>query len=85
MNKYLELILKGLSQFNPVVVTASTGSIYISFEGSKVREIRIANHKGHKAKRNVWELRTDAMTCRGKNNNRTYNVNSINSLIADFK
>jgi hypothetical protein len=85
MNKYIKLILSELARFNPVVTVASTGSTYIEFSGSKVKCVRVANHTGHKLARNVWQLRTDAMTARGKNNNRIYNVNAINQLIAEFK
>ena len=84
MKKLSDKIIAALSSFNPVVHVANSGSIYISFTGSKVREVRLGNHSGHKLKRNVWELRSDAMTIRGKFN-RIYNVNSIDQLIKDFK
>lgn len=77
-------IISELSAFSPVITQASTGSIYISFTGSKVREVRISNHSGHKLKRNVWELRTDAMSKRD-GSNRIYNSKSVSQLIKDFK
>lgn len=80
----VEKIVRELSKFNPVVTIADTGSIYIKLTGSKVREIRVSNHKGHNLKRNVWEVRSDAMTSRGKFN-RVYHVSAINQLIRDFK
>lgn len=84
MKRLVELVVSELKQFNPVVHEASSGSFYVSFTGSKIREIRIGNHSGHKLKRNVWELRSDAMTSRGQFN-RVYNINAVNQLIKDFK
>ena len=81
----IELILKSLSEFSPVVHEAKSGSVYISFTGSKVREIRISNHSGHKLKPNVWQLRSDAMTSRKQPKNRIYNTKDINQMIKDFK
>ncbi len=84
MQALADKIITELSQFNPVIKKASTGSIYIAFNGSKIREVRIANHPGHKLKRNVWELRSDAMSKRDRFN-RVYNSNSVAQLIKDFK
>ena len=81
----IELIVNSLSQFSPVVHKADSGSVYISFTGSKVREIRISNHTGHKLKPNVWQLRSDAMTSRKNPKNRVYNTKDINQMIKDFK
>lgn len=81
----VNLIVSKLSQFNPQVYTAPTGSVYISFSGSKVREIRISDHSGQKLKRNVWQLRTDAMTSRKNPSNRVYNVKDVDNMIKDFK
>ena len=84
----LDKIVTALKAFSPVVHEADSGSVYISFTGSKVREIRISNHTGHKLKRNVWQVRSDAMTTRGKNkaaNNRVYNVKDVTQLVKDFK
>lgn len=86
MKNAVAQIVNALTQFNPVVHESSSGSFYISFTGSKVREIRVSNHTGHKLKRNVWQVRSDAMSSRDpKNNNRVYNVNAINQLIKEFK
>ena len=73
-----------LSNFHLCTTASSSGSVYMHFVGSKVKQIRIANHKGHKLKRNVWEVRSDAMTSRSQFN-RVYNVNAVNQLIRDFK
>lgn len=81
----IELIVNSLSQFSPVVHKADSGSVYISFTDSKVREIRISNHTGHKLKPNVWQLRPDAMTSRKNPKNRVYNTKDINQMIKDFK
>ena len=85
MKSLVDKITSELTEFKPVVNIASSGSIYISFTGSKVREVRIADHAGHKLKRNVWELRSDAMTSRKNPSNRVYNFSAISQLIRDFK
>ena len=36
----VELIVNALKEFNPEVHSAASGSTYIKFTGSKVREIR---------------------------------------------
>ena len=66
------------------VTRPASGSIYLSFAGCKVQQIRIAGHAGHKAKKGHWELRTDAETSR-KGLGRVYSKGSINQLIRDFK
>lgn len=80
----LQRILEAVQHLNPTVYTAPTGSVYISLECKKVKTIRIANHKGHKLKNRVWELRSDAMTSRSKTS-RVYNKNSITLMINDLK
>ncbi len=80
-----EQLVQGLSEFNPVVTLAPTGSVYVKFTGSKVKEVRISNHKGHKLSRNTWELRSDAMTSRKNPANRVYNSRDVKSLIKDFR
>ncbi len=77
-------IMRALKMFSPELVTASTGSVYIKFTGSKVKQIRIANHPGQKTSRNCWELRSDAGNQRRKDG-RIYNFRSVDLLIADFK
>lgn len=81
----IELIVNALKEFNPEVHTATSGSTYIKFTGSKVREIRISNHSGHKLKPNVWELRSDSMTTRKNPKNRVYNFKDVNKMIKEFK
>ena len=81
----VEKIMQSLSIFSPKLHQAPTGSVYISFTGSKVREIRISNHTGQKLKPNVWQLRSDAMTSRKNPKNRVYNTKDVNQLISDFK
>ena len=66
------------------VTRPDSGSIYLSFAGCKVKQIRIAGHAGHKAKKGHWELRTDAATSR-KGLGRIYSAGSINQLIKEFK
>lgn len=83
MIKYLDLIASKLGEHIADVHYAPTGSIYIKFYGTKVREIRIGNHNSQKLKRNVWQLRSDAMTHRSQFN-RIYNVRDVQKLIADF-
>jgi hypothetical protein len=86
MDTIITNIVNTLVKFSPTVHKSTSGSVYISFTDSKVKTIRFANHTGHKLKRNEWEVRTDVMTSRSKkNNNRIYNVNSINQLLKDFK
>ena len=84
MQDIAEKIISELRCFDPIVKQATTGSIYIELKGSKVLEIRISNHSGHKLKRNVWEVRSDAMTKRSKFN-RVYNVKSLSQMIKDLK
>lgn len=79
------IIVKALDRFNPIVTVAKSGSIYITLSGSKVKQIRLANHNGHNLKRNVWQLRSDAMTTRKNPQNRIYNISAINQLIKDIK
>lgn len=62
-------------------VVANTGSFYIHTNNRKCKLIRIANHKGHKVKPKVWELRRDVMSHR-KGTNRIYN--DVKRLINDF-
>lgn len=79
-------IVSELSKFNPEVKISGTGSAYISFTGSKVKRVRISDHAGHKLKRNTWEIRSDAMTCRkSRNNNRVYNAKDIDKFIKEFR
>jgi|9_EtaG_2_1085328.scaffolds.fasta_scaffold23273_4 hypothetical protein len=73
-----------LSAYSPVIKECSTGSVYITFSGSKVKQVRVSNRSGHKNKPNHWELRTYAMTKRN-GSTRIYNSKSINQLIKDFK
>jgi hypothetical protein len=84
ITKLLSHLKTALSDYEFEVSQPSTGSVYISFTGTKVKQIRIANHAGHKSSRNCWELRTDAMTSR-KGGNRVYNFRAVNQLIKDFK
>ena len=74
-------VIGDLSNFNPRLVIASTGSCYIHLTGSKVRCIRIANHKGHKESKCYWQLRTDVCSSR-KGMVRIYN--DAARLIADL-
>lgn len=83
MEKYASMICRALSGNVADVHYAPTGSIYIKLQGLKVREIRLGNHNSQKLKRNVWQLRTDAMTHREKFN-RTYNVLDVQKLISDI-
>jgi hypothetical protein len=76
-------ILKALKQYQPEVRQAGTGTFYIKFTGSKVKQIRIANHPGQKTSRNCWELRSDSQNQRRKDG-RIYNFRSVDQLIADF-
>lgn len=73
-----------LSAFNPVVAQADTGSIYVSFDGIKVKQIRIANHNGRKVGGHHWEVRTDASNKRLPKH-RIYNSKSIMKMCSDFK
>ena len=84
MNSAVAKIVKALSNYSPSVITASTGSVYIMLTGSKVRQIRVANHAGQKSKRNCWELRSDVGTKR-YGSVRIYGASAINQLIGDFK
>ena len=83
LSRLVYLVVEGLAKFNPVVKVACTGSVYIKLTGTKVKEIRVANHNGRKISKNVWQLRTDAMTHRYKFN-RIYNVKDINQMISDI-
>lgn len=80
---YLDLIASKLGEHIDTIHYAPTGSIYIKFCGTTVREIRIGNHNSQKLKRNVWQLRSDAMTHRTPHN-RVYNVRDVRKLIAEF-
>lgn len=78
-----EILMKELEHLSPKLTICETGSIYVKLIG-KIKQIRIANHKGRKTSRNCWELRSDAMTTR-KNLTRIYNINSLYQLISDLK
>jgi hypothetical protein len=82
---YVDQLIRELERFCPQVYRAESGSVYIRFSGSRVREIRIADHKGHRLSRNVWELRSDAMTSRKNPANRVYNHRDVKALIKDFR
>lgn len=84
MKKLSVKLENALKEFNPVVKISKTGSIYIKLSGNKIKEIRIADHNGRGLSRNVWELRTDAMTHRDKFN-RVYNRKDLNKMVADLK
>lgn len=77
-------ILSALKQYKPEVRTSGTGSVYIKFTGSKVKQIRVANHPGRKTSRNCWEVRSDVQNQR-RSDGRIYNFRSVDMLIADFK
>ena len=76
--------MRELSAFNPIAVQAGTGSIYISFDGIKIKQIRIANHNGRKVGGHRWEVRTDASNKRLPKH-RIYNSNSVMRMCSDFK
>jgi hypothetical protein len=84
INELVKKLVSELSSYSPVVKECSTGSVYITFSDSKVKQVRVSNHNGHKKKLNHWELRTDAMTKRN-GSVRIYNSKAINQLIKDFK
>ena len=84
MDNLVRRIVKSLAKYSPEVIEASTGSIYIMLTGSKVRQIRVANHPGNEPKRNCWELRSDVCTKR-YGSVRVYNNSAIDRLIADIK
>lgn len=77
-------IVHELQAYKPVVKECSTGSFYITFSDSKVKQLRVANHGGHKLKPYHWELRTDVMSKRS-GTVRVYNSRSISQLLNDFK
>jgi hypothetical protein len=81
--KLLSILVRELSAHKFRILTPDSGSIYMIFEGTKVKQVRISNHKGRKPKRNCWELRTDASTSR-KGSNRIYSAGSFQQLINDF-
>ena len=81
-DKILALLVRSLPVAS--VRHCASGSIYLTFKGCKVNQIRIANHSGHKAKAGNWELRTDASNSR-KGLGRIYSAGSISQLINDFK
>lgn len=83
--RYVEKLMSALGHLQPELTVSDSGSFYISLIGSKVRQIRVSNHSGHKLKRNVWELRSDAMTSRKKPFNRVYNIKDINVLISELR
>ena len=79
-----KLVVAKLAAFKPTISASSTGSVYISFESAKIRQIRVSNHNGHKGKPNTWQLRTDASTKRS-GSTRIYNHKSILRMCDDFK
>jgi hypothetical protein len=79
-----KLVTAKLAAFKPAVTASSTGSIYISFESAKIKQIRVSNHNGHKAKSGTWQLRTDASTKRN-GSKRIYGHKSILRMCEDFK
>ena len=81
-DKILSLLIRSLPVAS--VRHCASGSIYLTFKGYKVKQIRISNHSGHKAKAGNWELRTDASNSR-KGLGRIYSAGSISQLINDFK
>tara|TARA_Y100000310_G_scaffold204539_1_gene204775 strand:- start:146 stop:400 length:255 start_codon:yes stop_codon:yes gene_type:complete len=84
MKKLADKLMNELKVFEPSMVTAPTGSIYIQFANSKIKQVRIANHPGRKTSRNCWELRSDSCSIR-KPSGRIYNARDIANLIKDFK
>lgn len=77
-------ITNALIEYNPAVKASPSGSVYIKLTGSKVKQIRVANHPGRKTSRNCWELRSDVQNQRRKDG-RIYNFKSVNALINDIK
>ena len=75
------VLVNKLSSFNPQLVVASTGSCYVHLTNSKIKYIRVADHKGHKESPRTWQLRSDVCSTR-KGTNRIYN--NIDRLVADL-
>ena len=57
-------LVGALSNFNPKLVIASTGSCYVYLANCKVKCIRVANHTGHKEQKCTWQLRSDVSSSR---------------------
>ena len=77
-------IIIALKKYKPELKRSTSGSVYIKFSGSKVKQIRVANHPGRKTSRNCWEVRSDVQNQR-RSDGRIYNFRSVDMLIADFK
>ena len=74
LSKLIASKLTGLA----FTICDSGTSVYIRIENSKVKQIRVSNHNGHKSSGNCLEFRTDAMT---SEKNGVYNMSSIDRLI----